>query len=180
MNPTFNDSSMKMTPEVTTRERIYEHEGYQALQPVQRPPYWGVDLDPSRRPGQPREKSPPAPFPNTRYPPEQQQGEPSVPMHGRPNKKRVPVFGTAVPLKGLSGVVRRMAYQLPDHSPNHWLLKLLGDRIDSLEHRVKKYSPFILPFTAAAVIVRVLRGSSDERSAQRRSWVARNLRAVMH
>jgi len=147
MNPT-------PTPEVTSREKVYEREGYQAMQAPQRPSYWGVDLDMSRRPGVPREKSPPVPFPNTRYPPEKQQGVPASPMHGRPNKTMPPVFGTSTPLRGLSGVVRRAAYRLPDHKPTHWLLMLLGDRVDSWTYHAKKYSLFLVPVAAAALFAK--------------------------
>jgi hypothetical protein len=141
-------------PEVTTVEKVYEREGYQSLEPVRRPSYWGVDLDPARRPGVPMEKSPPTPFPNTRYPPEQQLGTPASPMHGRPNKTMPPVFGTAVPLRGLSGVIRRAAYRLPDHKPTHWMLKLLGDRVDSWTYHLKKYSLVLVPLAAAGLFFR--------------------------
>jgi hypothetical protein len=46
------------------------------------------------------------------------------------------VFGTAQPPRGLSGVLRRRAYLLPEHHTRHWLWLLLADRIDVLEHRV--------------------------------------------
>ena len=62
----------------------------------------GVDLDPSRRPGLPRERTP-EPGPHTRYPPVRQAGEPSAPKHGRTHEPTPPVFGTAVPLHGVAG-----------------------------------------------------------------------------
>ena len=147
---------MESTPELSTPETIQQHAGYQSMQPVKRPEYWGVDLDPSRRPGVPMEREP-QPWPNTRFPPERQQGESAVPMHGRTNKTMPPVFGTATPLKGLSGVIRKYAYSLPDHYPSHWLLKMLGDRVDSAEHRVRKVLPFALPLLGIALAVRALR-----------------------
>ena len=57
---------MNRTPEVTTPEVIQERPGYQAMQPVKRPEYWGVDLDPARRPGVPMMRDP-QPWPNTRF-----------------------------------------------------------------------------------------------------------------
>ena len=115
------------------------------MQPVKRPEYWGVDLDPSRRPGVPMMREP-RPWPNTRFPPDRQQGESAVPMHGRPNKEMPPVFGTATPLKGVSGAIRKAAYRLPDHYPSHWLLKMLGDRVDSWSHNTRRALPVLLPF----------------------------------
>ncbi len=78
-------------------------------------------------------------------------------MHGRPNKSMPPVFGTAVPLRGLSGAIRKLAYRYPDHYPSHWLLKMLGDRIDSMEYRARKYLPVVVPLVAVALIVRAAR-----------------------
>jgi hypothetical protein len=144
---------MNRTPEVTTPERIQKHSGYQSMQPVTRPEYWGVDLDPARRPGVPSHRSP-EPFPNTRFPPERQPGVSAVPMHGRPNKEMPPVFGTSTPLKGVSGALRKFAYTLPDHKPSHWLLKIFADRVDSWEHRARKVLPVALPLIAAGLFAR--------------------------
>ena len=85
---------MNRTPEVTTPEVIQRRSGYQSMQPVRRPEYWGVDLDPARRPGVPMERTTPEPMLNTRFPLERQPGKPAVPMHGRSNKTMPPVFGT--------------------------------------------------------------------------------------
>lgn len=147
---------MDPTPEVTSPEQIQERSGYQSLQPVRRPEHWGVDLEPSRRPGVPMMRDP-QPWPNTRYPPERQPGTPSAPKHGRPNKPMPPVFGTAVPLRGLSGMIRRLAYRYPDHSPRHWVLMLLGDRVDSWEHRARRYLPLALLLAAAVPVLRLAR-----------------------
>ncbi|SEM01908.1 hypothetical protein SAMN05444354_110251 [Stigmatella aurantiaca] len=145
---------MKSTPELTTPEAVQRRAGYQSLQPVQRPPYWGVDLDPARRPGVPMMRTDPQPFPHTRYPPEPQPGEPASPLHGRPNKTMPPVFGTAVPLRGLSGWVRKLAYRAPDHSPSHWLLMLLGDRVEFWGYRARRYLPVVVPLAAAVLLLR--------------------------
>jgi hypothetical protein len=68
-----------------------------------------------------------------------------------------PVFGTAVPLRGLSGAIRKLAYRNPDHYPRHWLLMMLGDRVDSWSHRARRYLPVALPLAAAAFVVRLAR-----------------------
>ncbi|EPX55260.1 hypothetical protein D187_009467 [Cystobacter fuscus DSM 2262] len=59
-----------------------------------------------------------------------------------------------MPLHGLSGVVRKLAYRLPDHYPSHWLLMLLGDRVDSWSYHARRYLPFALPLAAALLLVR--------------------------
>lgn len=144
-------------PTVTTPEVVQRREGNQSLQPVTRPAHWGVDLDRSRRPGVPKLR-PPAPWPHTRFPPEPQHGWPAVPLHGRPNKRMPPVFGTAVPLRGLSGLVRRLGYRVPDHLPRHWALELLGDRIDAWAHRLRRLASVATAAGAAVLVVRRLRG----------------------
>jgi hypothetical protein len=144
---------MKPIPEVSTPETIQRRSGYQSMQPVLRPDYWGVDLEPSHRPGVPMMRDP-QPWPHSRFPPEPQRGPSAVPMHGRPNKTMPPVFGTSTPLRGLSGVVRKLAYRLPDHYPSHWLLMLLGDRVDSWSYHARRYLPIALPLAAALLLVR--------------------------
>jgi hypothetical protein len=47
-----------------------------------------------------------------------------------------PVFGTAQPPQGISGLVRRRAYAIPEHRVRHWMLLLLADRLDLLEYRL--------------------------------------------
>ena len=136
-------------PEITTPERAQQRSAYQAVQTPRRPGWAGVDQDLSRRPGVPHMRRDPQPFPNTRFPPERQAAESTVPKHNRPNKPFPPVYGTTCPLKGLSGAVRRAAYQLPDHYPSHWLLMMLGDRIESWGTRAKR----VLPAAAAIALL---------------------------
>ena len=147
---------MDQRPEVTSPETVQRRSAYQAMQEPRRPSYADVDRDPSRRPGVPMMREP-RPWPNTRFPPERQPGTPSAPKHGRPNKRMPPVFGTAVPPRGLSGAIRVLAYGLPDHYPSHWFLMMLGDRVDSLERRISRLMPVAVPLVALALVVRAVR-----------------------
>lgn len=113
-------------------------------------PERGFDLDPARRPGVPRLHAP-EPLPNARYPVDRQQGRASVWKHARPGKPFPPVFGTAVPPAGLSGLVRKGAFAYPDHFVRHWTLLLLADRVDVWEHRARKLLPLAVPALAIAV-----------------------------
>ena len=48
-----------------------------------------------------------------------------------------PVFGTAQPLHGVSGMVRRYAYRrFSEGRLAHWMLLVVGDRLDVATHRV--------------------------------------------
>jgi hypothetical protein len=95
-------------------------------------PGWGVDLDPADRPSYPKEL-----FQDTGahwdFPDRQQ------PVGFREksteHKFLTPVFGTAQPLRGLSGAIRRYAYTFSEGRTAHWLLLLAGDRVDVIEGR---------------------------------------------
>ena len=117
----------------------------------------GVDRDPSRRPGVPRER-PPQPWPNTRYPPARMQGEPSSLAHGRPGKPLPPVFSTHVPPRGLSGLIRKAAHRHPDHELRHWTMLLLADRVDAWGTRSWRLLRVAVPLAALLLVgARVLR-----------------------
>ncbi len=62
-----------------------------------------------------------------------------------------PVSGTAQPPRLLSGALRRAAYRIPDRRTSHWLLLLLADRVDVLEHRLGAALPFV-PALAAGLV----------------------------
>ncbi|WP_053232233.1 hypothetical protein [Sandaracinus amylolyticus] len=95
---------------------------------------YGVDADPSRRPGYPKEREP-RPVESAKIP-AQQSSDVTVFKNERPYKEIPPVYGTAQPPKGLSGRVRKLAYSYPDHWTRHWMLLLLADRVDVWEHRL--------------------------------------------
>jgi hypothetical protein len=122
--------------------------------PVRRPPGAGVDLDPSRRPGVPKMHAP-APLPHTHYPPERQRSDVTVFM--RRGKALPPVFGTAVPPRGLAGLVRKAAYTYPDHAMRHWTMLLLADRVDLWEHRARKVTRVAAPALALLALAAGLR-----------------------
>lgn len=99
-----------------------------------RPEYQGVDLDIFRRPGVPRLREP-QPWPNSRWPIPQQEGEPAAHRMGKPLP---PVFATALPPIGLSGALRTYAYRYNDDRPTRWLLLLAADRLENAAHRLQR------------------------------------------
>lgn len=116
-------------------------------------PFPPVDLDLARRPGYPRER-PPEPWPNARPQPKRMTARPNTPTHGRPGKTMPPVYSTAVPLRGLSGLLKRAAYRLPDHATHHWTLLLLSDRVASWGRRARKLLWFGVPAAVGVVLLR--------------------------
>jgi hypothetical protein len=120
----------------------------------------GTDLAPENRPGVPQEK-PPRPL----------EGAPTelARQLGRPQHKRAdlaaptPVFGTAQPLHGLSGVLRRSAYAIPDNRPSHWMLLMGADRVDVVESALRDAFRN-RPVRTSMVIVAVIAGLAALRS----------------
>jgi hypothetical protein len=99
-------------------------------------PGWGADADPAQRPAVPREQ--PGIETGAHWDlPEDQPGR-----GGREksleHERLTPVFGTAQPLRGVAGRVRRYAYDTYSEGQTaHWLLLVLGDRVDSTTTHLK-------------------------------------------
>lgn len=95
-------------------------------------PGWGADLDHADRPAHPQLRYDPN---STRAHGEEPEQQPELVPRERSieHARLTPVFGTSVPLRGLSGVVRRFAYRYSEARAAHWLLLLVGDRIDAIE-----------------------------------------------
>jgi hypothetical protein len=97
---------------------------------------WGVDGPPERRPGVPRELKPRA-REGAHWEEPERQPPPDVPVLKRKELEELtPAFSTAVPPKGLSGLLRAKAYAIPEHLVRHVLLLLVADRVDVLESRL--------------------------------------------
>jgi hypothetical protein len=100
-------------------------------------PGWGVDSDPADRPSVPklqfREDLTGAHWEFPDRQPEKWPRERSI-----EHKFLTPVFGTAQPPKGLSGVIRKFSYaRYSEGRAAHWLLLMLADRVDAIEEHVK-------------------------------------------
>jgi hypothetical protein len=67
------------------------------------------------------------------------------------------VFGTGQPPRGLSGLLRRAAYRVPEHRASRWALLVAGDRLDVLEHRLARalwLAPAVLALAGGYLTVR--------------------------
>src|SRR3954468_16410853 len=102
-------------------------------------PGWGADLDPADRPSHPK----------LRYAPEETGAHwvfPDRQPEKWPRERSIehafltPVFGTAQPPKGLSGVIRRYAYRrFSEGRAAHWLLLVAADRVDAVESHLASF-----------------------------------------
>ena len=85
-----------------------------------------------------------------RPPLEQQQTDVEV-LVGRDIGQLTPVFGTCQPPRGLSGLMRRAGYKIPEHKAGRWMTLLLADRVDVWESRVRRHPILTALFVAAVV-----------------------------
>ena len=116
--------------------RQVDHEAMRA-----RIPGWGSDLDRADRPSGVKERTDLNSGAHWTLP-ELQEGsagrEMSIEHTALP-----PVFGTSIPLKGLSGAIRRFAYvRYGEGRAAHWLLLILGDRVDAIESHLVSLATF--------------------------------------
>jgi hypothetical protein len=103
-------------------------------------PGWGADLDPADRPSHPKlVYAPESTGAHWRFPDRQPGGE------GRERSIEhafvTPVFGTAQPLHGPSGLIRRLAYRrFSEGRLAHWLLLIAGDRVDAWGSHLRSFA----------------------------------------
>ncbi len=134
-------------------------------------PGWGADLDPADRPSHPKLKySPESTGARWRFP-ERQPG-----AEGRERSIEhafvTPVFGTAQPLHGVSGAIRRLAYRrFSEARLGHWALLIVGDRVDAWGSHLRSFASLHPdnPVTETGVLAELKadgtarRGRSDRR-----------------
>jgi len=100
-------------------------------------PGWGADLDPADRPSSPKERSDLPPTGAHWDFPDRQGADPDR-ERSIEHKFLTPVYGTAQPLHGLSGAIRRYAYRhFSEGVSTHWLLLVLGDRVEAIGAHVR-------------------------------------------
>jgi hypothetical protein len=93
---------------------------------------WGADLDPLVRPGYPKERTPPR-FIAPHWEDLEHQ-EPTVRVfHSNERPGLTPVYGTAQPPSGVSGVIRGAAFRYSENDLRHWLMLMFADRVNVVE-----------------------------------------------
>lgn len=90
---------------------------------------WGADLDPANRPGYPRERTPPR-LEGVHWDSLAPQRASVEILHSSERPGLTPLYGTPNPPKGLSGVLRRIAFKFSENDLRHWLILLFADRIN--------------------------------------------------
>lgn len=92
-----------------------------------------VDAALTRRPGVPEYKKP-APVGHAHWEQPEQQEVHGEQLKDASRRDLTATFGTGPAPRGLSGILRRIAYRIPDYRAKRWALLLIADRIDKIEH----------------------------------------------
>jgi hypothetical protein len=136
-------------------------------------PGWGADLDPKDRPSVPKERFDPGvtgahwDFPERQ--PEKWPRERSV-----EHAFLTPVFGTSCPPRGLSGVLRKVAYaRYSEGRAAHWLILLAADRVDAVESHLRSFASLHPdnPITQTGVLSEFSRHGFSSRIGRKRADV---------
>lgn len=127
-------------------------------------PAHGADLAMSDRPGVPMEKATHEPLTPTTHWKEPERMRPVPGVTRRMEIDRLtPVFSTAYPPKGISGLIRRAAYRVPETHARHWMTLLMADRVELWEHRIARLVKLVavVPMGIAGVVLaaRMVRAS---------------------
>jgi hypothetical protein len=141
---TTSDRTLSYPPGFDPERMTYAAEKPPLPEPVEqlkaRIPGWGADLDPADRPSHPKLQDQEGrsgahwDFPDRQ--PETFPRERSI-----EHAFLTPVFGTAQPPKGLSGVIRRFSYRrFSEGRAAHWLLLIAADRVDAWEHHLRSFA----------------------------------------
>ncbi|GCD19648.1 hypothetical protein CTKZ_12100 [Cellulomonas algicola] len=102
-------------------------------------PGWGADKNPADRPSYPRERTDLETGAHWTEP--EQQPELAPRERSIEHARLTPVFGTAQPLHGLSGAIRRHAYAAySEGRAAHWLLLIAADRVDAVEQHLASFA----------------------------------------
>ncbi|MBX3187107.1 MAG: hypothetical protein KF819_08835 [Labilithrix sp.] len=110
----------------------------------------GVDADVEARPGVPMELDPPRPMGSAHWQAPARQRDPGGILRRKGLRELTPVFGATIAPRGLSGVIRRAAYGIPESRTLHWLALLVADRVDAIESRLTRGHG--LPLVAALLV----------------------------
>jgi hypothetical protein len=108
-------------------------------------PGWGIDADPANNPTYPMKNYTGADHERLNYerPPQQPVNIEILHSNERPGVSSV--FGTSTPPSGLSGRIRRFAFQYSESQYKHWVPLVLADRVAVVEGIIDDLKHGIVP-----------------------------------
>lgn len=108
-------------------------------------PGYGMDIDLENEPNYPMKNYTGDDHKRLDYPRSEQQEE-TVELLKSTERPSLPaVFGTSVPPSGLSGMIRRYAFQHSEDRVRHWIPLILADRINVVEGILEDLGNGIVP-----------------------------------
>lgn len=94
---------------------------------------WGIDADPKNDPTYPMKMRTNDEHKGYSWERPTQQPIDMEILHSNERPNVTSVFGTSIPPRGLSGIIRRFAFRYSESSYGHWLPLVLADRINVIE-----------------------------------------------
>lgn len=106
---------------------------------------WGIDSDPANDPVYPMKKYSGDDHKRSSWERPYLQSATSEILKSTERPYLSAVFGTRLPPKGMSGMIRRSAYKFSENKLRRWLLLLFADRVDNLEGTLGDLLRFRVP-----------------------------------
>jgi hypothetical protein len=103
-------------------------------------PGWGMDADPENEPTYPMKNYTGDDHNRINYERSEQQPQDIEILMSTERPEITRVFGTSVPPSGLSGKIRRYAFQHSEDRYRHWIPLILADRINVFEGLIEDIS----------------------------------------
>jgi len=121
-----------------------EQQAIRNIDPTQIPG-WGIDANPDNDPTYPMKRHTEGEHEGYSWErPEQQFVDVEV-LHSNERPNLSAAFGTTIPPSGLSGVIRRAAFNYSENSYGHWLPLMLADRVQMVEGVVEDLASGHIP-----------------------------------
>jgi hypothetical protein len=108
-------------------------------------PGWGMDADPENEPTYPMKNYTGDDHKRIQYERSSQQPRTVEILKSNERPGLTAVFGTTIPPSGLSGMIRRYAFQHSEDRYRHWLPLLMADRINVWEGLISDFKKGIFP-----------------------------------
>lgn len=112
-------------------------------------PGWGIDADPKNDPTYPMKQRTNEEHKGYSWERPSLQPQTVEVLHSNERPNMTAVFGTSTPPTGLSGMIRRYAFQHSENSYLHWLPLLVADRVNVVEGILEDLSQGHFPNTFA-------------------------------
>ncbi|HEX2969301.1 MAG TPA: hypothetical protein VHO46_09355 [Bacteroidales bacterium] len=106
---------------------------------------WGIDADPRNEPTYPMKNYTGDDHNRLNYQKPKQQPKTIEVLHSNERPGITSVFGTSVPLSGLSGFIRRLAFRYSESSFGHWIPLIFADRINIWEGFLSDFKKGFIP-----------------------------------